>query len=68
MKIISSLINKARKIYYTSSSERYIKYLRNRGVKIGEGCIFRDVTSSRIDITRPSLVEIGNNVDMNLNF
>lgn len=68
MNILNKLINKAKKVYYTSSSERYIKYLRKRGVKIGLGCIFRDVKTSRIDITRPSLVEIGNNVDMNHNF
>lgn len=68
MGIIRKLINKVKKVYYTSSSERYIKYLRNCGIKIGEGCIFRDVKTTRIDITRPSLVEIGNNVDMNRNF
>lgn len=37
-------------------------------MKIGEGCIFRNVRSARIEITRPSLIEIGNNVDMNHNF
>ena len=68
MGIIRKIINKAKKVYYTSSSERYIKYLRKHGIKIGQGCIFRDVKTSRIDITRPSLVEIGNNVDMNHNF
>lgn len=38
------------------------------GVKIGEGCIFRDPRSTRIDMTRPSLITIGNRVDMNVNF
>lgn len=68
MSIIKKLINKVKKVYYTSSSQRYINYLRKCGVRVGEGCIFRNVKTTRIDITRPSLVEIGNNVDMNHNF
>ena len=44
-----------------TSKERYINYLRKQGVKIGENiwmtpCID---TTVNIDITRPSLVEIG---------
>lgn len=68
MGFVRKIINQAKKVYYTSSSERYIKYLRKRGVKIGKGCIFRNVKTARIDITRPSLIEIGDNVDMNHNF
>lgn len=54
--------------YALSSSLRFTKYLRKKGVKIGEGCVFRSPKTTRIDITRPSLVEIGDNVDMNHNF
>lgn len=68
MGIIKRLINKSKMVYYTSSSARYIKFLRDKGVKVGEGCVFRNLKTTRIDITRPSLVEIGNNVDMNHNF
>lgn len=68
MSITTKFINKVKKIYYTSSSKRFIKYLRNCGVKIGEDCVFRNVKTTRIDVTRPSLIEIGNNVDMNHNF
>lgn len=68
MEIIRKIVNKVEIIYYTSSSERYIKFLRKYGVKIGTGCIFRNVKTARIDITRPSLIEIGDNVDMNHNF
>lgn len=39
-----------------------------KGIKIGHGCVFRSPKTTRIDITRPSLVEIGDNVDMNSNF
>lgn len=54
--------------YCKSNSDRYIKYLRKQGISIGDGCIFRGPRSSAIDLSRPSLVEIGNFVDMNLNF
>lgn len=54
--------------YAHSSSSRFICYLRKKGIKIGNGCVFRYPKTTRIDITRPSLVEIGDNVDMNFNF
>ncbi|MDR0605206.1 MAG: acyltransferase [Bacteroidales bacterium] len=50
------------------SGKAYINYLRKKGVSIGSGCIVRDVLSIRIDITHPSLVTIGDNVDMNKDF
>lgn len=68
MQIIKKIYRKVQKTYYTSSSGRYIKYLRKKGCIIGENCVFRNVKTARIDITRPSLIEIGNNVDMNHNF
>ena len=48
--------------------ETYIDYLRKQGIKIGEDCVFRSAKTTRIDLTRPSLIEIGDNVDMNMNF
>ena len=42
------------------SSFETIKYLRSKGVKIGESCYIRSDT--HIDLTRPSLLEIGNGV------
>lgn len=68
MGILTNLYKKISKVYYKSSSARYIKYLRKQGVVIGNGCIFRSPSATRIDISRPSLIEIGNNVDMNHNF
>lgn len=50
------------------SSSAYIKYLRKKGIHIGEHCIIRAPRTARIDVSRPSLVTIGNNVDMNMNF
>lgn len=51
-----------------SSSKRYIAWLRSKGVSIGNGCMLRYPNTIRIDVSRPSLVTIGNNVDMNMNF
>lgn len=57
-----------RGIYYHSSSKTLVKYLRQSGIEVGENVIFRHPRSVRIDVTRPSLVSIGDNVDMNKNF
>jgi acetyltransferase-like isoleucine patch superfamily enzyme len=54
--------------YCKSNSQRYIAYLRELGIKIGDECIARGPRCSAIDISRPSLIEIGDYVDMNLNF
>lgn len=49
------------------SNNSFIKYLRNKGIAIGEGNKFRPF-STKIDLTRPSLVTIGNNCYFNENF
>ena len=53
---------------FHSASTNYVKYLRSQGVKVGQGVVFRDAKSVTIDLTRPSLIEIGDNVDINVNF
>jgi acetyltransferase-like isoleucine patch superfamily enzyme len=51
-----------------TSPERYIKFLRYKGIKIGENIwMTADVKSVSIDLTRPSLIEIGDNVRLNKN-
>ena len=50
------------------SSTSLINFYRKKGVKIGNGCIFRYPFTVTIDVMRPSLVSIGDNVDMNRNF
>ena len=50
------------------TTKSYVKYLRGKGVEIGDNCVFRHPESTNIDITRPTLVTIGNNVDFNRNF
>lgn len=62
------MIRKLKKFLVYKNSESLIKYLRNQGIKIGNGCIFRRPFGVVIDTQRPSLISIGNNVDMNKNF
>lgn len=50
------------------SSSALIKYYRGKGILIGKGCVFRSPGTTQIDIMRPALVTIGDNVDMNRNF
>ena len=66
--MIRKIRNYIRLKYAKSSSLRFICYLREKGIKVGNGCVFRSPKTTRIDFTRPSLVEIGDNVDMNYNF
>lgn len=63
-----SLFDTIKKYYHQRNSDAYISYLKSKGVKIGNNCIFRAPNSVRIDVSRPSLVTIGDNVDMNKNF
>lgn len=51
-----------------TSSNRYVKYLRKKGVKIGnELWITNEINTLLIDLTRPSLIEIGDRVRLNKN-
>lgn len=51
------------------SADKYVKYLKRGGVKIGKNFhIYGNLRSVKIDMTRPSLVEIGDNVGINANF
>lgn len=45
-------------IWHKRSSSAYIKYLRKKGIHIGEHCIIRAPRTARIDVSRPSLVTI----------
>lgn len=67
-KKIESLFSLLHNLWVRRNSKSYIKWLRSKGVAVGDNCIFRHPRSIRIDVTRPSLVTIGDNVDMNMNF
>ena len=58
------VFNQIKMIWHKRSSSAYIKYLRKKGIHIGEHCIIRAPRTARIDVSRPSLVTIGNNVDV----
>lgn len=65
---IKSVLENIKLRWARTSSRRYISFLREKGVKIGENIwMSADVKSVSIDITRPSLIEIGNNVRLNKN-
>lgn len=51
-----------------TSPKRYVAYLRKKGVAIGDGCKFYSgLKTISMDTTRPSLIEIGNDVAFNKN-
>lgn len=47
---------------HLTSSDSYINWLRKKGIKIGRGTIIRNTQNIHIDIQRPELIEIGDNV------
>lgn len=66
---ISGIIENIKLRWAKNSTKRYIKFLRSKGIKIGNNIDFHGgVKSISIDITRPSLVTIGSNVSFNKNF
>lgn len=45
-----------------ASSERFVAYLRKKGIKVGEGVRFYSPSNTLIDITNPHLLSLGNYV------
>ena len=66
--LIYRAINIAKSVYHISSSKRFCTFLKKKGVKVGENVIFREPRTTRIDLTRPCLITIGNDVDINTHF
>ena len=57
--------NRLHKLYCRTSSEKWIQYLREQGMKIGEGtAIFSNPAFVLLDLTRPWMIEIGKNVQI----
>ncbi len=54
--------------YSTSTNSRFCRYLKSKGVRIGSNVYFRYPNHATIDLSRPSLVSIGSNLDINDNF
>jgi len=68
MGVIDKIIKKVENIWCRRNNDAYIRHLRRKGIEIGENVLFRDRGTTRIDCTRPALISIGNNVDINHNF
>lgn len=67
IKKIKNKINKfiGLKLYkFQNSSEDYIKWMKERGAKIGENVTIFDPKNTLLDVTRPYMIEIGNNVQI----
>ena len=57
------MINRIKRLWAKRSSDSWIKYLKNQGMKIGNGtAIIGNPFSVLFDTTRPWLTEIGENV------
>jgi len=58
-----------RRCYYRHmyNSETYVKYLRDKGVQVGENTHFFSPTTVIVDVTRPDLLEIGRGVKITAN-
>lgn len=65
--MLSKVLNKISAIYARRSSEAYCKYLKNKGIQIGEGTYIYP-QNALVDFSRPSLVKIGSNCFMNQHF
>lgn len=68
MNLITKILAIPKDYWVKRNSASYLNWLRSKGIKIGERCVLRSPGSTRIDIQRPELITIGNNVDMNKNF
>ncbi len=53
---------------WRGDSDAFITFLRDRGIVIGNNVHFRGPQTDCIDISRPALIEIGDNIDFNHNF
>ena len=60
--LILNLIRRLRTPKHLRSGKNYIEYLRRKGIKIGNGTIVFSPKHINIDISRPHLIEIGENV------
>lgn len=63
-----NLINIAKRFLRESNNSRFVAYLRKCGIEIGHNVLFRSPRTTKIDLTRPCLITIGNNVDINTYF
>lgn len=63
--IIKTIFSKLKYHYALRSSKAFVKYLRERGVKIGKGTVIAVPKHFDIDLSKPHLITIGDNVRLN---
>ena len=62
LNIIKRIKNFLKNRQIRKNSTNYIKFLKSKGIKIGEDCYIFEPRDAQIDITRPELLEIGDHV------
>lgn len=62
--MINAIVQKLKWFYYISSDIRFENYLREKGVRIGKHFMVWTKMQFSIDLTRPWLIEIGDNVEI----
>jgi acetyltransferase-like isoleucine patch superfamily enzyme len=62
------MIRKIRYLFALTSRKRFDRYLRREGVKIGKNVNFKNRKTLDFDLSKPSLIEIGDNVFFNKYF
>ncbi|MDQ2177951.1 acyltransferase [Marinifilum sp. D714] len=62
------MIRKIRYLFALTSKKRFHRYLKRKGVIMGKNIHFKNRKTVDIDLTRPWLIEIGDNVYFNKNF
>lgn len=63
--MLTHIIESIKRKIALQSSEKFINYLRSKGVKIGKGCYIPNPKSVQIDYSKPILLEIGEHVRLN---
>lgn len=63
--IIKKSVNRLNYMYARTSPKRYENFLRKKGCRIGTGIYWTNVKTVEVDYSRPTLIEIGNNVKIN---
>lgn len=59
MRLLKTIYDKTERLLAKKTSGSFVKYLRKKGITIGEKCYFQSPKTATIDISRPLLVEIG---------
>lgn len=64
---ICNIYKRFERFFSKRNSNTYLTWLKKQGVKIGEGCQVKNPRRILIDVTRPSLLEIGSHVFLHEN-